>query len=258
MWRELRSGVMQADLIIVDTFERLSRADDNLELRNKLQRLGYLVLTADRHFTDPTSAAGEALSERESYRAKDASRAKAHDVLRGKRDAVRLRHWPGGPVPFGFRLKTIFANVRGVEEIDHRELEVDPATAWIVEYIFQLADERGCGICRMAQILNADERIPILLKPFHEGSVGKLLDNTLYVGVMTWNKNCTGTLNDTRVIQPNPQSEWERVEDFCPAIVSQEQWMRVRTIRAERGARIKRSRSSNPSTRDGQFLLRLD
>ncbi|MEK6259894.1 MAG: recombinase family protein [Planctomycetota bacterium] len=246
LWRELRSGAVQADLIIVDTFERLSRADNNDELRNKLQRAGFLVLTADSQFTDPTSVAGEALSSQESIRAKTASRTKAHDVLRGKLDAVRLRHWPGGPPPFGFRLRTIFATVRGVEEIDHRELEPNPTTTWIVEYIYQLADERGFGICRIAKQLNADERIPNSMKPFHDTTIGKMLDNEIYRGVMIWNKHCTGIVNDTRILQPNPQSEWERIEDFCPAIISTERWERVRAIRAERGARIKRSRNSQP------------
>ena len=247
MWRDLRDNVVQAQLIIVDTFERLSRADNNLELRNKLQQAGYIVVTADSRFADPTSAAGEALSFVESIRAKDVSRSKAHDVLRGKIDSVRQKYWPGGPTPFGFRLKTIFGFIRGVEEVHHRELEVDPTTEWIVKHIFQLADEQGLGICRIAKALNADERISSSSKPFNDSTVGRMLDNEIYAGVMNWNKHCTGIVNDTRILQANPQSEWERIEDFCPSIVSQEQWKRVREVRAERGARIKRSRNSKPN-----------
>ena len=93
---------------------------------------------------------------------------------------------------------------------------MDPTTEWIVKHIFQLADEQGLGICRIAKMLNADDRISSSLKPFLDSSIGRMLDNEIYAGVMNWNKHCTGIVNDTRILQPNPESEWERVKDFCP------------------------------------------
>ena len=40
MLRELKSGAVQAQLLLVDTFERLSRAKDSAEVRKQLRKSG--------------------------------------------------------------------------------------------------------------------------------------------------------------------------------------------------------------------------
>ena len=63
MLKDLRSGRVKADLILVDTFERFGRAEEIASIRQKLEaRHKILVLTADSNFTDPTSPAGRALA----------------------------------------------------------------------------------------------------------------------------------------------------------------------------------------------------
>src|SRR4051812_21088960 len=48
MLRDVRTGAVEADAILVDTFERFGRADELAALRQELQqRHGVLVLTAD-------------------------------------------------------------------------------------------------------------------------------------------------------------------------------------------------------------------
>lgn len=250
MMQDIRSGAVVANLVLVDTFERLSRAEDGLQLRNELARRGLMVLTADSHFVDPTSPAGQALTFVESVRSSEVGKAKAHDILRGKLDAVRLKHWPGGPVPFGLQLKSVMKVVRGAEEVDYKKVIINPDTSWIVEKMFAFA-EGGFGTPRIARRLNDDESIPAELKPFNERFVAGVLDNTIYRGILTWNCNCTGLIDDTRILQPNPESEWERIDDFCPAIVSHEVWDRVAALRAARRQKALECRQairSNPDS----------
>ena len=89
MLRDIKSGALRVQLLLVDTFERLSRADDSSQIRRELERSSVLVLTADTRFQDPTSVAGLALSMVEAYRATSDGEIKAHYVGRGKRDAAR-------------------------------------------------------------------------------------------------------------------------------------------------------------------------
>src|SRR5262245_55415542 len=63
MLRDIRSGAVKVDLILVDTFERFGRADELAGLRQELhQRHGVLVLTGDNQFADPTSVPGKAMA----------------------------------------------------------------------------------------------------------------------------------------------------------------------------------------------------
>lgn len=244
MIKDLKSKRVLADLILVDTFERLTRSDEGDAIRRSFQRMGLLVLTANSNFADPTSMAGRALSAVESIRASEDGRVKAHNVLRGKKDAVRLKQWPGGAAPIGFRLRAVYKTVKGLEEIDHRVPEPDPQTRWIIEEMFRLADELGYGTGRIAKALNNDPRIPDDLKPFHPATVGETLDNEMHIGEYIWGKNCTGIVDEVRVIQPLPKDEWLHIREYCEPIIERGRWDRVQALRqARRDKRPKRDDS---------------
>src|SRR5690606_36447898 len=151
------------------------------------------------NFNDPTSSSGRALSAFKALRASEDGKVKAHNVLRGKRDAVRLKQWPGGPAPFGFYLVAVFKTEKGLQEIAYRIPKPNPETKWIVEEIFRLADELGYGTSRIAKALNNDPRIPDELKPFHPATIGEILDNEMHIGDYIWGKNCTGIVDEVRV-----------------------------------------------------------
>jgi DNA invertase Pin-like site-specific DNA recombinase len=101
MMRDISTGDLVVDLILVDMLERFGRVEELPAIRKKLlEQHGILVLTADSNFADPTSPAGRALGMVETIRATEHANALAHNVGRGKRDAIMLKHWPGGKAPF--------------------------------------------------------------------------------------------------------------------------------------------------------------
>jgi DNA invertase Pin-like site-specific DNA recombinase len=234
MLRDVKSGRVDAQLILVDTFERLSRARDAAVERHKLENAGVLVLTADTQFADPTTGAGQAMASFEALRSQQEGAIKGHNVLRGKRDAVRRKQWAGGPVPMGYRLKNVMATINGLEAIDHRVIEPDHESRFVVEEVFRLADENGWGGIRIAKHLNSDERLPEKFKPLNPTTVASWLGNSIYVGRFDWGKNCTGIVDDVRILQAVPEDQWERIEDYCEPLISREVWNRVQAVRDRR------------------------
>lgn len=252
-----RDGTVKAELVLVDTFERLSRGDDNAEIRRKLSRAGVLVLTADSTFQDPTSVSGQALSMVESIRATEEGRVKAHNVVRGKKDAIRLGQWPGGPVPFGFRLKNVMILCKGIEEVGYRLLVPVDELRPVVLRLFELAAKEKWGATRICKALNADPDIPGTLKPFVASTIDYMLDSELYYGEMIWGKNCTGIEDDVRIVQPIPEEEWERNPNFCEPIVPRTLWEESQEHRAERRRRHHAALEQTATGEDGSAGPRL-
>lgn len=246
MREDIRLGRIETDLILVDTIERFGRSDDIREIRRKLQeRYGVLVLTADSNFEDPTSVAGNVLSVIESLRATEDNRVKAHTVLRGKRDAVRRKRWPGGTPPFGYRLDSIFKDTNGRREVDYSILVRDPSTAWIIEALFLKARETGWGTPRLAKFLNSLPNVPTDLKPFDAANVGYWLRCSTYIGTYVWEKVNTGVHADRRVSRKTSDAKRIIVEGFCEPIVSREVWDEVQELRRVRAAARPSPRRTN-------------
>lgn len=244
MLREIRVGTLQVDFVLVDTLERFGRVDDLQAIRKDLhQKNGVLVLTADSNFADPTTAQGKALVAFEAMRATDDGRIKAHNVLRGKRDAARQKQWPGGPAPFGFKLHSILKDNNGCQEVAYRTLVPDSEKDWIVKLLFQKAADSGWGQLRLTQFLNQHPDIPETIKPFQSSSVGYWLGNPIYVGDLRWAKYCTDVIDDARVIELNALEDVLLITDFCQGLVTREVYHKIQAIRDAR--RVPRVQPSN-------------
>ena len=229
MLEDLKTRRVAASLILVDMLERFGRAEGVADIRRTLfERHGILVVTADSNFTNPLSLAGQALGMVESIRATTDAHGKAHTVVRGKIDVAKLKHWPGGPPPFGFMLRSILKIVDGREVVDHCVLVPNPATRWIIELLFEQADIHSLGTTRLAKMLVADPRVTKKLTP---GAIGYILDNTIYRGELRWAYNSTGIVDDVRVVERNPANDVLYVPDFCEAIVDRDRWLRVQAKR---------------------------
>ena len=243
MIRELKLKKVQADLILVDTFERLTRAKNATAEREKFRKMGVLVLAANNQFADPTTTQGRALAAIDDMRVSMDGEVKAHNVLRGKRDAVRQGRWPGGPPPFGYRLEFVVVNGERLRAGDsYSRLVPDREISWIIEEVFRLADALGFGTNRIAKFLNDHPSVPAELKPMHPSTIGHWLDNPIYIGELIWGTNATEVIDDVRKKEPRPAEEWERFPGFCEPLVAREVWERVHALRTARGKRAKEAR----------------
>lgn len=244
MIQDLKSGKVHADLVLVDTFERLTRAKSASAEREKFRRMGLLILSALNQFEDPTTMQGRALAAMEDYRSSAEGEAKAHHVLRGKRDAIRRGRWPGGAPPLGYKLEHIVEGAGRRAGDAYSKLVPDLETLFIVQEAFRLADVLGYGANRIAAALNEDPRIPEGLKPLHAATVGNMLDSPIYMGDIVWAKNATDIVDDVRLLKERREDEWEHHKGFCESLVSEDVWNRVRDLRKARGERVRQAREA--------------
>jgi DNA invertase Pin-like site-specific DNA recombinase len=244
MLRDIRSGVIQVDLILVDTFERIGRNDELDQLRRELDKQhGVLIVQAKNDFADPTTQEGRIYSAFEAQRAVAENETKAHQVRRGKRDQAELRFWPGGPIPFGLDPVPEF-DPRSPARLLGSRLVPSPKTSWIVELMFQLADENDWGQTLIAQSLNTDPKIPPDYLPFHESTVGRRLRNPIYIGELWYNKVNKEIVDDVYIVEQNPESEIVKIPNFCKPLTSKDRFDRIQTARHVRNEKRLRARAS--------------
>jgi len=246
MLDDIKTGRLVVDLILVDTLERFGRMDEVSTLRRHLlNHFGVMIVTGDSGFTDPTGVAGQALGVVESIRATTVAHARANDVRRGKVDAAKLGHWPGGPAPTGLKLKSVMKPKTDPAEVDYRIAVPNPAEVPAVQKYFELADVHGWGGSRIAGFLNADEDFVAKYGKVAASTVDYVLSNPIYVGVLRFNVNTTLIVDDRRVTRPNDKADVIYVKDFCEPIIDWDRWDRVQKIRTHRSARMKAVRARN-------------
>lgn len=232
---DIKLGVIEPDIILVDTCERFGRVEELPSIRKGLyEKCGVLLMTADTNFADPTTPQGKALGGFEAMRASEDGRVKAHNVTRGKMDAINLKHWPGGPCPFGFQLKNIMTMRDGREEVDYSVLEPQLLEAWIMKLLFREAAATGKGQTLLAKFLNNHPEIPPHMRNFQAATIGYWLDNPICIGTLRWNLTSTDVIDDTRVIEGNKPEDVIYVENFCDPIVAIEDWNIVQATRDAR------------------------
>jgi DNA invertase Pin-like site-specific DNA recombinase len=252
--RDIEAGLLKVDLIAVDTLERLGRAEEIAELRRKLfEQYGVLVVAADNHFADPTGVVGKAVGLVENIRSTEDGRIKAHNVVRGKKDAARRKRWPGGPPPFGFRLKPVVIDTVTPLEV-YNVLEIEPRQAAALRLAFERAAATGDGAQRLTQWWNASPEIPDEFKPVSATTMLYRLENPIAVGALRWGENRTGVVNDTRIVEPNPDGA-ELIPNFCTPLVSADLYERVRRLSEARGERIQRCRRGKEADGGGAAKL---
>ena len=257
MLADIRTGRIKVDLVLVDTLERFGRMRALPTLREQLEnKYGVLILTADSNFADPTSTAGQALGFVESMRATGEAHAKAHNVRRGRLDAAKLKRWPGGPVPMGYRLENVVAPGCDPAVAAYHRLAIDPVTAPAVQLYFDLAAKRGWGANRIAKHCNADLDFVAKYGPVNASQVSHILGSPIYKGVLCFNKHTTDVVDDRRVIYRNDDCDVVYIADFCAPLVSPEVFDRLNEQRRERGARIRGYRAKTDAP-DGKRLQPL-
>jgi DNA invertase Pin-like site-specific DNA recombinase len=257
MLADLRSGNVAADFILVDTFPRFGRAKEMAVIRQDLQdRFGILVLTAVSNFADPNTPQGRALGVVDNFLATEENQQKAHNIGRGKRDAVELKRWPGGTPPMGLMLQSVMKEENGRQVVDYSLLVPHPEERHIMALIFREADATGFGQTRLAKHLNAHPEIPDKFKPFFPSTVAHWLRDEIYIGTMVFGDWSTDIVNDTQVRRRNDEEQIIRVEGFCEAIVEPALFRRVKSIFDRRSAIHKQRNQKEPSGKLIEPLVR--
>lgn len=251
MLNDIRTGQIRIDAILVDTKERFGRMNELDEVQARLEHENkVLILTADKNFSDPTSSTGRVMTMFENYRATVDSEIKAHNVLRAKYLTIEQKFWPGGPVPFGFRLHEVERIEKpGARTIVHNHLVHDEEAGPIMRAVLlKSKDERSWGQVRLARYFTARADIPDKFKPFIADTIGKQLQNPIYCGELVWDQNCTGIVRGVRVLEANSPEDVIHVPDFCEPLISIEDFQQ---IQAHRIARTRNRKSESGERQRG-------
>ena len=128
-------------------------------------------------------ASGKAVGLVENIRSTEDGRIKAHNVVRGKKDAARLKRWPGGPPPFGFRLKAVVNESASPPEV-YNVLEHEPRQAAALRLAFERAAATGEGDLRLTQWWNRSPDVLDDFKPVSPFTMGYRLENPIAVGTL--------------------------------------------------------------------------
>jgi|GEM_PF-5317682 len=244
--KDIKTGRLNVDLILVDTSERFGRADEMAEIRRDLRNHhGVYVLAASTQFIPPTGMVGRLVESGEQARSIAENETKAHMVNRGKRDAVKAGRWPGGPPPTGYRLKLIVdPNARSVRRASYNVLEKDVETSPTIRKVFELA-AGGDSTVKIARKLNADVTVPDIRKPINTYWVSSVIRHKVYMGTYEFGRLSREIISDTHVQIKNDPSEYVVVDNYCEPIVDEAMW---KAANATLNARKKRKRESSPGS----------
>jgi site-specific DNA recombinase len=221
--------------ILIDHEERFGRSKELKILKLRLlNRCGIIVLSAEHGFADPTTALGELQAHIDEMRATEGNRRKSEDVKRGKRHAVMLKRWPGGVPPLGYKLKHHVMDLPGRQPLIYATLVPNEDTIGILTKMFELADHTGEGYTRLARLLNADPTIPEMYKPLNRTTVGRILQNKIYVGIYEHQRHQRAIVADRNLCRKNPESAILKVDDFCEPLISLELFNKVNSDRVAR------------------------
>lgn len=225
--------------LLIDHEERFGRTKELKILKLRLfNRCDIIVLSAEHGFSDPTTALGELQAHIDEMRATEANRRKSEDVKRGKRDAVLHKHWAGGLPPLGYKLKHHILENPGRQPRIYATLVPDEETRAIPTKMFELADQNGEGYTRLSRLLNADPTIPEMYKPFNRTTVGRLLQNKIYIGHYQHQCHQRAIIADHNLCRKNPESAILQIDDFCEPLISLELFNKVNSDRVARALKV--------------------
>jgi len=164
----------QVDVLLVWKLDRLSRRQrDVLHLvEDEFGTAGVGLRSITESF-DTTSPAGKAMLGMLSVFAQLERETLIQRVRLGKEQSAKQGRWFGGTPPYGYRLP------KGAHV-----LEADPDTAPVVEMIFRWFTRERCGLSKICMELNRLGIRPALGERWGIRSVGQILDNVTYTGIV--------------------------------------------------------------------------
>ena len=217
--------------ILVWKFSRFTRKREHaVAFKSMLRRKGVRVVSITEHADDsPTGKLMEAIIESvdEFY-----SENLAQEVVRGMREAASRGFWVASRVPYGYRKLMVQDGAK-----KRPTLEPDPATAPVVERIFNMA-ESGRGILDITRTLNDEGIANPTGRLWSKNGVHIILRNELYTGTLVWGAAA------------KDKADPVRVEKAFPAIIS-----KTRFCRVNRKLRSRAPRRTHPRRVGSSYLL---
>ncbi|MFH1382051.1 MAG: recombinase family protein [Chloroflexota bacterium] len=226
----------QFEAILVWKLSRFARnREDSIIYKSLLRKHGVQVISINEPVEDtPSGRLLEGIIEviDEFYSAN-----LAQDVTRGMRETASRGFYPGGPPPYGYRrIKVQDGAVQRVK------LESDPATAPVVERIFQECLS-GKGMIEITRGLNGDGLSTRKNKKWSKTSVHTILKNEVYTGVSIWGQLAVDRKGGNHL-------PLIRVEGAWPAIVDREIFGNVQMKLAARAPKI-----THPRVIHSEYIL---
>ena len=210
------------EVILVWKFSRFTRKREHaVAFKSQLRRKGIRVVSITEQAED--NATGRLLegiieSVDEYY-----SENLAQEVVRGMREAALRGFFLGSKAPFGYRKVKVSDGAK-----ERPTLEVDPATAPVVEELFEKS-LRGSGLKELCKELN-ERGITNRGKRWNKGGLHYVLRNEAYTGAAVWGKASKGEKAQDPV----------RVEEAWPALISRELFEGVQEAMQERAPKVQR------------------
>ena len=135
-----------------------------------------------------------------------------------RRTSERVRAYMGRAVEKGVHVGRPPYGYRRIQASEGARWEQDPLEAPIVREMFSLSVEQNLGYKAIADRLSEAGHRARGNRPFASFTIQKILSNEALKGTMVYGK---------RPKKGNPERELVTVEDFFPAILTQEEWQRL-------------------------------
>ena len=205
--------------ILVWKFSRFTRKREHaVAFKSMLRRRGVRVVSITEHADDtPTGKLMEAIIESvdEFY-----SENLAQEVTRGMREAASRGFWVTSHAPLGYRRVHVQDGAK-----KRPRLELDPPADAVVRRIFDMV-LRGSTIMQVTKTLNTEGVATSMGSQWRITTVHRILENEAYTGTLVWGTNAK---DDAPPV---------RVENAFPAIVTVQEFQRVRRLLKSRSPKI--------------------
>ena len=163
-------------------------------------------------------------------------------LVRGRNQSAAEGKFMGSMAPYGYRAYKL-PGEKG------NSLEIEPVEAEVVRMIYDMYGQQGMGYNAIAYRLN-DLHIPARKGEWSQTSVVNILNNEVYLGKIRWRREPIkrivkdGALTKKRI----QNDDYELYDGRHEAIITQEQWDRVKAVQVKRGhASVKKDRKlKNP------------
>ena len=222
--------------ILVWKFSRFTRKREHaVAFKSMLRRRGVRVISITEQADDtPTGKLLEAIIESvdEFY-----SENLAQEVTRGMREAASRGFWMTTHAPYGYRRVYVQDGTK-----KRPKLELNPPADAVVRRIFDMV-LNGRSILDVTKTLNSEGIRTMNGKKWLKTTIHTMLGNEAYTGTLVWGTNAKDGTDPVRV------------EDAFPAIVSRQEFQRVRNLLDSRAPKtVHPRRASSPYLLSG--LLR--